>query len=314
MKLRHEHILCDSDVQVIEALEYMKQELKKDPKDRVNWLLDNEDHSSSNNHTESNRNDASSEELASESGEFWQSVDEEDGNAPANMNADVKSKADRSNVVTGITKDSITFGLGGNSNICPYIDYLEKIKDDFYRVGFTTFDGIYFPVIQLNPCDMCPSLFTSLFFRTLMEFVDAGKTPTVRLVFWYGQSQNEEYREISVIEERDFVSYYEGCSKVKEQDIDNDSRALIEKGINQAQEDIDRPLGKRLSWFLEQEREKIDQMHSIPTEIKEEFHRIGFSYHQGSYLPVIQLSPFDVTGTVRKRCLEEIRKVSASYQ
>ncbi len=314
MKLRHEHILCDSDVQVIEALEYMKQELKRDPKDRVNWLLDNEDYSSSNNRTERNRHAVNSEELESESGGFCQCVDEEDGNVPANMNVDAKSKADRSDLVAGITKDSITFGMGGNSNMCPYIDYLEKIKDDFYRVGFTMFDSIYFPVIQLSPCDICPSLFTSLFFRTLMEFADAGKTPTVRLVFWYGQSQNEEYREISVIQERDFVSYYEGCSKVKEQDIDDDSRALIEKGIKQAQEDIDRPPCNRLSWFLDQEREKIDQMHSIPAEIRNEFHRIGFSYHQGLFLPVIQLSPFDVTGGVRDRFLAEIRKVSASYQ
>lgn len=132
---------------------------------------------------------------------------------------------------------------------------------------------------------------------------------TKRIVFWYGQDRSEETREISVVGEDEIFSYYEGYSKVQNLDLDKDEALLLQKGIQEAVTDLDRAPIERLAWFFDTERKKKEELLKIPHEIREDFRNIGFINHHGLFLPIIQLSPFDVTGTVREAFLDEIKKV-----
>lgn len=321
-KLRHGQLLSQSEVQVIEALEILKQEIKKDPKDRVAWLQD--DAAVTRTMIQDDGNQDTSEGY-SDGNDFWDCneednhKDKQEDSHTGNEETDSESKGamlDATNTTSlsqarlsneVIDKDSFNVGIEGEQLKDDfYAKCRERVTSDFFRIGFALFDDMHYPVIQLDPCQMCPSLFTSRFFRSLKE--SGNNADTKRIVFWYGQDRCDETREISVVDEEDILSYYEGYSVVKEQDLDEDEKLFLQKSIQEAEKDLNLAPADRLSWFFDYEKVKRNQLSSIPPDIRIDFRRIGFVSHHGHILPVIQLSPFDVAGTVRENFLSEIRK------
>jgi len=294
-KLRQGQAITPSEVKLIEALEILKKEIRKKPEDRVHWLKENREEG------------VTMEE--EDSDEEYQEVEEE-----VSTRGGEKEFAARTTMVNKEIDYSYQQQEDMNKEFV-YSRLRTEIKDDFRRVGFALHDGSYYPVIQLSPFDVCMSLFRSEWMRSFKEFSIRKKN--MRLVFWYGQSRAEEGREISLVDEDNLVSYYEGCTKMQQKEVAErvESTGMgdyLKEGMEEAEKDLKLPTEQRLQWFIDKEILKRNILATIPSGIRNDFRRVGFARTSdyGRFLPVILLSPFDICGSVREQFLSHIEKVS----
>ena len=307
MKLRHGRELAESDVQKIEALETLKKELKLNPADRVAWLLDQDGDGDGDQVDDAG---AVNGDPTIENGSEIFEDDEEDDDEDFVVEEEALRSGDEDNEDSDET-DSVLSNEINSEDGEKDVAIARKCTDpseDYNRIGFAAFDESLYPVMQLNPFDLCPCVFTSRCFRDRRENIETGEMK--RLVFWFGQSRGEIGREISLVSEHELYSYYEGRSRLKAKGINIDGDKLLKKALKEADSELKLPPADRLKWLMEKEDEKKDQLNAVSKSISVGFRCIGFVHHQGRHLPVIQLSPFDVAGPIRQKYLKQISQVS----
>lgn len=267
-KLRLGQPLEDAEVELIDALEMLKKEVRKDPEDRVEWM------DSCKNITL----DDMTEGL----------LDDDDVLDDEDLAIDQEEQDDRSKLRNYI------------ASLVP-----EDVKNDFGRVGFASYDEFLFPVIQINPLELAPSCFRSEWMRMFRTWDLNGRVGSFkRLVYWYGQGHGDNEREMSLLDESDIISYYDGCEQIAERasqwNIEEDLEKYLKHGIKEAETDLDLSVEKRVIWLKQSEVEKRDFLMKIPPEMTNDFRSLGWVCQGRLHLPVVILSPFDVTGEVKE--------------
>ena len=109
-----------------------------------------------------------------------------------------------------------------------------------------------------------------------------------RVLYPYGQDHNKDIFELFLVEPNDILSLNNTGGAIRE--------AFKEAFLTPSQ---------RISWFHEKEKEKIDLLATIPSEIRTDYYKLGFA----NGFPAIQLPPFDenVNINARKAYLKKIK-------
>jgi len=182
----------------------------------------------------------------------------------------------------------------------------QSIKSDFRRVCFARYDGEYFPVIQISPFDLCPSMFRCNWFRKFKKINSAKED--WRMVYWYGQPRDDAMIDISMVRGINVCSYFEGCQNLQQSGRDK-TDDYVQFAMEEAAEDLKRAPEERLKWFFDREKEKKKFLSTIPDDLKKDFGRVGFVRSNSQLLPCIQLSPYVPAGSTRTQYIREIQQV-----
>lgn len=180
------------------------------------------------------------------------------------------------------------------------------IKSDFRRVCFARYDGEYFPVIQISPFDLCPSMFRCNCFRKFKKINSAKED--WRMVYWYGQPRDDAMIDISMVRGIHICSYFEGCQNLQQSGRD-ETDDYVQFAMEEAAEDLKRAPEERLKWFFDRVKEKKKFLSTIPDDLKKVFGRVGFVRSNSQLLPCIQLSPYVPAGSIRTQFIKNIEQV-----
>lgn len=93
-------------------------------------------------------------------------------------------------------------------------------------------------------------------------------------------------------------------------DTDKDAVNEDQDAEDENLKSVEDALKKRKKRF---EQEKKRQLKEVPKEVKKDFRQLGFGKWGKSYLPIIQLGPYDVGGSLRESYLEMLNDVSENF-
>jgi len=293
-KLRLGQPLEDAEVELIEALEMLKKELRKEPIERVEWMA--------------NCKDISRDELIKDLfDDDDDDGDNDDGDNDDGNNDDGENDDGDDDLIDEEDPVSDQEEQDNRSKLKNYIASLvpDDVKNDFGRVGFANYDEFLFPVIQINPLELAPSCFRSEWMRMFRTWDLNGRVGSFkRLIYWYGQGHGESEREMSLIDHSDTISYYDGCEQIAQEapqwNIEEDLEKYLKHGITEAENDLELSVERRVIWLKQSEVEKRDFLMKIPPEMTNDFRSLGWVAQGRIHLPVVILSPFDVTGGVKE--------------
>lgn len=77
-------------------------------------------------------------------------------------------------------------------------------------------------------------------------------------------------------------------------------------GFEKAKEDMKRPKGERLKEFLKYEQAKFKFLKEVDIDIVNDYRQIGTIQHRGKQVPVLQVCPLEIGGSVEEQFMDQI--------